>query len=318
MQESALLSIEGPGPRLALRHRPAQGSQRGAILFVHGATLASDLYDVPLPGYSWLAAAAAAGREAYAVDLRGYGRSARPVFFDAPAQAAPPYARASEVLADIDRAVEAVRGATGLNEIDLVGGSWGSVTCSLYASGEGRGKLRRLVLFAPLYAQVNQAWLEICGAPDDPLLPHPNLGAYRWVDAPTIRSRWDAEIPPADKTLFRPEPVFQAIMASSLAADPAGQRREPPAFRVPNGTLVDLHSVFSGKALYDPAAITLPTLLLRGDCDPTSTQADTSRLFEALAARQKHQVTIGGASHFAIGERAAPQVFKMAEAFLSL
>lgn len=317
MLPAETLILDGPGPRLALRHRPAQGPRRGTLLFVHGATLASELYDAPAEGYSWMAAAAAAGRAAYAVDLRGYGRSERPPAFDRPGFESAPYARATEVLADIDRAVDAVRAASGCERIDLIGGSWGSLTCPLYLCGPGGGKVRRLVLFAPLFAERNAAWLEICGAPGDPDRPNPDLGAYRWVDGEELRRRWDSEVPEGERAHFRSEALFQALVGEALEADPAGGRRAPPAFRAPNGTLVDLHSVFTGKPLYDPAAIELPTLLLRGDWDRTSTHSDASRLFERLGAKERHYTVIGGASHFAIAERAAPQFFRTAEAFLS-
>ncbi len=309
--------LEGPGPRLALRRHRAQGAPRGALLFVHGATLASDLYDVPVEGYSWMAAAAAAGREAFAVDLRGYGRSERPQSLDRPAAENPPYARATEVLADIDRAVEAVREMTGRDKIDLVGGSWGSITCGLYAGGSGASKTRRLILYAPLFAERNAGWLEICGDPTDPDRLNPALGAYRWVEEAGLRARWDGEIPITDKTKFRPEAVFRALIDSAMAADRAASQRQPAAFRAPNGTLVDLHSVFSGRPLYDPKAIEVPTLLLRGDADPTSTHSDASRLFEELGAAIRQYTVIGGASHFAVAERAAPQLFQAADAFLS-
>ncbi len=317
MNPSDISFLDGGGPRLALRQRGPLGAPRGALLFVHGATLASDLYDVPLQGYSWMDAAGAAGREAFAVDLRGYGRSERPACFDRPAADSPPYATATDVLHDIDRAVEAVREATGRERIDLVGGSWGSVTCALYAGGPGAAKLRRLVLYAPLYADRNETWLKICGAPEDPDRLNPGLGAYRWVEETGFRQRWDSEIPLADKTAYRPEAVFRALFDSALDGDPAAAKRRPAAFRAPNGTLVDLHSVFTGRPLYDPKAIELPTLLLRGAADPTSTHADASRLFDALGAKTRQYSVIGGASHFAVAERAAPQIFAAAEAFLS-
>ncbi len=317
MGASTIHHLTDGGPRLALRHRPAEGTCRGAVLFVHGATFASELYDIPAAGHSWMAAAAAAGRDAFAVDLRGYALSERPTWFDQPAEVNPPYARAAEVLADIDRAVAAVRSRTGAESIDLIGGSWGTVTCALYASGPAAVKVRRLVLYAPLYGEWNEAWLGVCGAPGDPGRPHPDLGAYRWVTEAGIRQRWDAEIPPADKTLYREERVFRALFDSALAADPASGSRQPPAFRAPNGTLVDLHSVFSGHPVYDPATISMPTLLLRGDDDRTSTDSDVRRLYEALGAKERFYQVIQQASHFGMAERSAPELFRLAEEFLA-
>ncbi len=218
--------LEGDGPRLALRHRAAQSPWRGAILFVHGATFASELYDMPLPGYSWMEVAAAAGREAFAVDLRGYALSERPASFERPAQEAEPYARAADVQADVERAVEAVREKTGAEQIDLLGGSWGTVICGLYATGPSAWKIRRLALYAPVFGTWNDLWLSICGAPGDPGRLNPDLGAYRWVQEDAIRQRWDGEIPLADKSLYREEAAFQALFKSALLADPL--RRHAP------------------------------------------------------------------------------------------
>ena len=317
------LAVEDGGPRLALRHRPAEGARRGPpVLFVHGATLASELYDVGgeagPSGISWMAHAAAHGRDAFAVDLRGYGRSERPPALDGPPDAAPPYCRHDAAVEDIGRAVGLVGERTGADAVDLVGGSWGSITTAIYATRHARA-LRRLVLFAPIFAEVNEGWLAITADPDDRSRPNPRLdprlGAYRLVTREAVRARWDAEIPGADKTRLRPEPAFAALMDEALAGDPRSAEHDPPAMRVPNGTLVDLHEAFSARPLYDPAAITVPVLLIRGACDPTATATDMARLAARLP--DAHAVTIANASHFAIAERAAPHVFEAAEAFLS-
>ena len=307
------LAVEGGGPCLALRHRPAEGARRGPpVLFAHGATLASELYDVGVPGYSWMAHAAANGRDAFALDIRGYGRSERPPSFDRPPGEAKPYARASDAVADIGRAVTFIRERTGADRIDLVGGSWGSITSALHAVRHAE-TVRRLVLFAPIHAEVNEGWLDIIADPADRSRPHPSLGGYRLITREAVRERWDAEILPTDKTAFRPEPVFAALMDEALAADPRSGEHAPPAMRVPNGTLLDLHGAFSGRALYDAREVRTPTLLIRGDRDPTSTATDMARLAERLP--DAYAVTIPDASHFAIAERAAPQVFDVGEVF---
>lgn len=313
------LTVEGDGPRLALRHRPAIGPRRGPpVLFVHGATLASELYDVGgaagLSGYSWMAHASAHGRDAFAIDLRGYGRSERPASSDAPPGEHPPYCRHDAAVTDIARAVDAVRTRTGADRIDLVGGSWGSITAAIFAT-RNRAALRRLVLFAPIHAEVNEGWLAITADPADRSRPNPALGAYRLVTREAVRGRWDAEIPGPDPAAFRPKPVFAALMDEALAGDPRSDAHEPPAMRVPNGALVDLHGAFSGRALYDAADVRVETLLIRGDCDPTSTATDMARLAELLP--DARAVTMPNASHFAIAERAAPAVFGAAEAFLA-
>lgn len=314
MPESALRSFthalpqpDEPGLRLHLRERrPAGDGALGAVLLVHGATFASALWDIPHPGASFLDSLAGAGLAAYALDIRGYGRST-----PAPA-VGPPHARATEAVRDIDLAVDFIRRREGRAQIALLGGSWGTVTAGLYAAGTAGGKLERLVLYAPLHSGHNAEWLAMIADPDDPGRPDPRLGPCRRVTAAQARARWDAEIPHADKTLWRDEAVFQALMRDSLAAAGGGD-----SFPAPNGTLLDLFEVFSGRPLYDPARITVPTLLLRGDADPTSSRADALGLFDRLGSATRRYLEIGHGAHFVSAERNAWQVFDEVALFLT-
>jgi len=303
----ALPQPDEPGLRLHLRERRPAGEAVAAALLVHGATFASGLWDIALPGASLLDALAAAGCAAYALDIRGYGRS----HGCTPPEGAP-YARADAALRDIDLAVDFVRKREGRERIGLLGGSWGTVTGGLYAAGPLAAKLDRLVLYAPLYAARNTDWLAMIADPADPARPNPALGACRMVTEATARARWDGEIPLADKTLWRDEAVFQALLADSLAAAGGGG-----SFPAPNGCLIDLFEVFSGRPLYDAAAVTVPALLLRGDADPTSTRADALGLFDRLGSRVKRYVEIGQGAHFIAAERNAWQVFDEVATFLT-
>lgn len=102
----------------------------------------------------------------------------------------------------------------------------------------------------------------------------------------------------------------------AVSDDPEAGRRSPPAFRAPNGPLVDLWSCFNGEALYEPERITCPTLLVRGSADRTSTRMDALRLFDRLGARVRRYVEIAHGAHFASAERNAWQVFNEVNAFL--
>jgi len=70
----------GDGTDLRLRAVAADGEARAggkrpeeAVLFVHGATYPGRAAFAPAPAYSWLAATAAAGWDAFALDVWGYG-----------------------------------------------------------------------------------------------------------------------------------------------------------------------------------------------------------------------------------------------------
>jgi len=310
-QTHFVASSDEPGLRLHVRLRGPEA--RGVpVLFVHGATYASRLYDLPYPGASWLQATADAGFPAYALDIRGYGKS-RSVRMETQST---PYAMAAEVVRDIDDVVAWLLARHGVERLTLVGGSWGSITAALYASTLGRNRVGGLVLYAPIFAERNAGWLALLADPADPAVFNPDHGAYRWVDETGTRARWDAEIPAGQVDAWRDETVFQALVRSSIDDDPLSADRPIPSFRAPNGCFVDLWEAFNGRPLYEPAALQCPLLLIRGSHDPTSTRSDAMRLFDATRTHRRHYVEIGNGSHFASAERRAQDVFRASSAFL--
>jgi pimeloyl-ACP methyl ester carboxylesterase len=301
-----------PGLRLHLRSRPGrrgQGQGQGVpVLFVHGATFSSRLYDIPAPGVNWLQAAADAGLAPYALDIRGYGRSKPDPF----PQDAPPYATGDQAVADIGDAVDWIAARHGGGPIALVGWSWGSITTARYAIGAGAGKVGKLVLYAPIFAERNAEWLQVLADPADPARINA-FKAWRHVDLPSTRARWDAQLPPGAD--WREEAVLQAIVAASLADD--GQA-DQTGFRVPNGTFVDLWEAFNARPLYDPAGLTCPVMLVRGAQDPTSTRSDALALFDRLGATRRQYVEIANGTHFINAEAQADQLFAAVHGFLRL
>jgi len=288
----------------------------GVVLLVHGATLSSVLFDIPVPGRSWVEHLAEAGFIVFALDVRGYGQSSRPAAMDLPPEANPPVARAAEAVLDIDDAVLFIRETTGRTRIDLIGGSWGSVTCGLYASSPGAAHIRRLVLYAPLFSDRNPGWLEWIEDPERPGALHPAIGAYRLVSVEANHTRWLSELDGAgNRNLLEPT-TFDALMAAFLATDDTAPSRRPPAVRVPNGTLVDLLDVFTSRPLYRPEDIRCPVLLIRGANDPTSTARDAEGLLARLGTRKTSLVTITPGTHFVSAEVNAPQVYAASEGFL--
>lgn len=304
-----IASTHEPDLNLHIRAH-ADDPARAPVLFVHGATYASRLYDIPHPGASWLQATADVGFAAYAVDIRGYGKSHSQVMD----RASTPYARAADAIEDIGDAIEWCCARHNVETIRLVGGSWGSVTTALYTSTQGASRVDRLVLYAPIYAERNAGWQDFLADPDDRSRVNPAFGPARPVTEAATRARWDAEIP--QRAEWRDEAVFQALVQSSLADDPSANRHDPPAFRAPNGTFLDLWEVFNGRPLYDPGAIRCPTLLIRGGVDPTSARTDALRLFDLIGAEEKQYVEIANGAHFVSAEKKAQHVFDAVNQFL--
>lgn len=290
-------AADGLGLALHLRHTAPESGARGSVLLVHGATLASGLWDVAVPGYSVLDSLAASGFSAWALDIRGYARSDR---LAAPTAA---YAGREDALRDIAAALDFACRHDGVVSVVLVGGSWGSITTALFAS-RGPERIAGLALMAPLYASVNDLWLADLADPVDRSRLHPGLGACRAVGRAQLLARWDPEIPPGRAVDRRDPVVLEALLADALACESAPGST---TFTVPNGTLHDLFEVFSGRPLYDAAALRMPVLVVRGEHDATSTHADAQRLFEALGSYDKQYLQIGDAGHFVCVERRAAE-----------
>ena len=312
---SRVQSTDSSSVELFVRHQ-APAKQQGpskAVLFVHGASYPSTTFATPVAGGpSWMARMAQRGYHAYAMDMRGYGRSSRPPAMGAPAADNPPFARAEDAVGDIDDVIEFIRRDAKVDTVDLVGWSWGTVTSGLYATRHG-DKLNRLVLYAPVYSTTNPAWTDELAAPDDPTQLG-DIGAYRTITREAADARWAEQITADSPTAWRDPTVFKAWFNAMLAAEPGDH---PTAVTAPNGVLVDIWHIFHEDPIYDAAKITTPTLVIRGDADPTSTNADALGLFHRLASATKRYVVIGDATHFAALETNAPQLFAETALFLA-
>lgn len=301
-------STESTELRLHLRSCENDPS-RLPVLFIHGATYASRLYDVPYPGASWLKATAKAGFAAYALDIRGYGKS-QVVGLE---EGNVPYASSKDALSDIGDAVAWLCAYHNSNQVGLVGGSWGSITTAMFAASTSGAQVAALILYAPIFAEENPNWLPLLA---DPLVPskfNPLFRAVRYISEASSRARWDAEIPEGEK--WYEESVFQSLLHSSFADDPYSLLRDPPAFLAPNGCLLDLWEAFNARPLYDPKQILCPTLLLRASADTTSTRSDALSLFDLLGAKKKRYCELAHGGHNAIAEKLGPQLFSVANAF---
>ena len=293
---------------------PSEPAPR-AVLLLHGATLASYVFDLPIPGYSLQERLAAAGWASYALDVRGYGRSSRPVPGDPGCPADRPFSTAAESVADVADAVRFLRKNRRHAEVVLLGYSWGTILAGRFVSACPKA-VSRMILFAPIYGTPNARWLSQLGAPRVSAQAGAGLSGYRWTTAEELQARWDSEIPSEDKSSWRANEVLNAVLQGALGSDPLASTRVPPAFRSPTGCGVDLSEAFSGHAAFDAGKIEVPVLLIRGDSDTTATAADSLRLLECLGSRDTHSITIPSGTHFACFEYCAPRLFDALLAFV--
>ncbi len=297
-----IVRVEEPGVVLGLLEKRPAAPCRPPVLMVHGATLGTSLFDLPARGYSLLDELANGGRPGYALDIRGFGHSLSGKVMEAPAQENPPYARLPEAAIDVRAAVDFILARENCSKLDMVGFSWGTVTTSFLAT-QAAALINRLVLYAPLYAECNEPWLDRIADPADRTKVNPAIGAYRYVSATDLVERWNKDLGSRPFDDARESHVPRLIFDTLAVLDPRSAARSPAEFRCPAGALADLVEVFNGRPLYDPAKLTMPTYLIRGADDTTSTHTDALNLFQRIASSQKDYCVIAPGSHFLCVER---------------
>jgi pimeloyl-ACP methyl ester carboxylesterase len=286
-----------------LQHRSDRIDPRlPPVLLLHGATLGACVFDLGKPGYSLMATLASAGRAVYAVDIRGYGASRRGTIVDEELNGHAPFPRIADAVSDIGAAVNEILSRERADAVDLVGFSWGSVSAARYAAQHPE-HIARLVLYAPLYGEVNPTWLERIADPHDRSRLRAGVGAYRFMTLIDLTHRWNSEITAADKSIYREPGVVEAAFDAMAAHDAETRSGGLPAYRCPSGALADLVDIFNGRPLYDARRLTMPTLLVRGAEDTTSTDTDTRRLLAAIPSPAKRYAIIAPGSHFLLLER---------------
>lgn len=256
-----------PGePALLVRHEPGPGP---SILYVHGATFPSALsVSYKIAGRSWMDDLRSRGFDVWAFDLAGYGGSDRPAaMMSMPPNTEAP-GRAPDVAGQIERVVLHMLKASGRNRISIVAHSWGTIPAGLFA-GRRPDLVERLVLFGPVSPRE--------GEPGD----MPRGGSYP-VTVEEQRSSFSAGLPQGQSPLFAPA-LFDKWIEAYLATDPQSGTRSPPAVLVPSGWAADFAEAWSGRFPYDPATVRSPTLIVRGEWDNVTRDADAAWLRRALS-----------------------------------
>jgi pimeloyl-ACP methyl ester carboxylesterase len=325
--ETRLLRTRAPGtPSIEIgileKRSPALDLRLPPMLLLHGATFGARLFDLPRAGYSLMAALASKRRAVYALDIRGFGTSLGGAAMEESPSRNPPFGGLDEAIEDIAAAVDVIARrqpppypppqageGQGGGALDLVGFSWEAIAAARYA-GDNPKKIVRLALYAPLYGQINAAWLaRMAGSQDSAHLPE-TPGAYRLVTLDGLIRRWDADLPTADASAYREDGIAALVFETLAALDPRSSSRLPPAFRCPNGPLADIARIAEGQPLYDPAKLTMPTLLVRGDDDTTSTHCAAVRLLGEIASPQKRYCVVAPGSHFLCIERNRAKLYE--------
>jgi pimeloyl-ACP methyl ester carboxylesterase len=312
--EDFLVPALDPGISIFVRNKRPAGlatfrSER-TVLYVHGATYpASTSFDLALDGFSWMDYLAARGYDVYLLDVRGYGRSTRPPEMAETPDNHPPIVRSDTAIRDIGAVVEFILKRRNISRLDLIGWSWGTTTMATYTT-QNPDKVERLVLYAPGWVRKTASLV--------PVAPGP-LGAYRMTTRQQALTRWLAGVPEDKKAMLIPAGWFDQWADAAWADDPVGALEDPPVIRAPNGVLADSAEYWSSnRAYYDPARITVPTLLVGAEWDADLPPYMAQTLFPLLVnAPGKRYVLLAEGTHTLLMEKNRLELFKAVQAFLN-
>jgi len=300
-----------PGVQLYVRNkRPSDlktFSPGNIVLFVHGATFPSETaFDLQLDGMSWMDYIARRGFDVYLMDLRGYGKSSRPAEMDQPADRNPPIVRTDAAVRDFGATVDFILKRRNVAKLSLLPWSWGTTVAAVYTSANN-DKVNRLVMYAPQWIRSAEDVRRRTNAP---------LGAYRIVK-PAGALKGIRAGTPAGKTSISDAWATEWARVT-FSSDPAGEKANPPFVRAPNGAILDGREYWSaGKALYDPANIRVPTMVVRGEWDVASTADMAQAVYEKLVhANPKRLVTIEEGTHSVLFGKNRIQLFGEVQRFL--
>jgi pimeloyl-ACP methyl ester carboxylesterase len=259
--------------RLFLWRKPATGPKNvptaGTILFVHGSSMASQpTFDLDVPGrpdssaMEWFARR---GYDAWCVDMEGYGRSdkKRPINCD--------IANGAD---DLSAASAYIMERTGAGPLLVYGISSGALRAAMFAERHPE-RVARLALDAFVWTGEGSPTL----AERRKKLPEFQAGNRRPIDKAFVYSIFNRDHPGTAE-----EKVIEAFADAILALDDS----------VPTGTYVDMCSKLP---MVDPAKITMPTMIMRGQWDGIASVADLIAFFTRLPNPDKHFAAMPGISH---------------------
>ena len=269
---------------------PRQGEAPKPLLFlVHGSSMSSrSTFDVTVPGggeYSTMNAFARMGYDVWTMDHEGYGRSARTGSNSDIASGA----------ADLLAAMTVIERETGRSRCHFLGESSGALRAALLAQNHP-DRVDRLVLSAFTYTGQGSPTLADRAKQLDFYRSHNR----RPRDRAMIQSIF---------TRDRSE-VYDLRVADAVAA-----AELPLGDDVPTGTYLDMTA---NLPLVDPAKISTPILLARGQYDGIASMPDLIDFFQKLPGGDNQFAVLPDAAHSLVLGRNRAQFWHVVHGFLSM
>ncbi len=259
------------------------------MLFVHGSSMASQpTFDLEVPGrphssvMDWFAAR---GFDTWCMDNEGYGRSdkKRPVNNDI-----------SNGADDLAAGTDYILRTSGAKKLLLYGISAGALKAALFTERHPE-RVARLALDAFVWTGEGSPTLQ----ERRKRLPEFRAMHRRPIDRSFVQSIFARDHPgTAD------QPTIDAFAAAITALDDS----------VPTGSYVDMCSKLP---LVDPAKITVPTLLMRGEYDGIASLDDLIEFFKRLPHADKQFSVMAGISHASFQQKNYLTVYHILHAFFA-
>jgi pimeloyl-ACP methyl ester carboxylesterase len=274
--------------RLFLWEKPS-AEKRGTILFVHGSSMASQpTFDLEVPGrldssvMDWFAER---GFDTWCMDNEGYGRSdkKRPINSDI-----------SNGADDLAAGSEYILSRIRHKKLLVYGISSGALKAALFAQRHPE-RVARLALDAFVWTGEGSPTL----AERKKRLPEFTSKNRRPIDRAFVRSIFNRDHPgTAD------DATIEAFAAAILALDDS----------MPTGTYVDMCSKLP---IVDPAKISVPTLLLRGEYDGIAGMDDLLAFYRRLPHPDKQFSVMEGISHASFQQKNYLTVYHLLHGFFT-
>ncbi|MGB0087741.1 MAG: alpha/beta fold hydrolase [Rhodomicrobiaceae bacterium] len=269
--------------------RAVTPEDRGTVLFVHGSSMASQpTFDLSVPGrpdssvMDWFAKR---GFDTWSVDMEGYGRSDkhRDINCD--------IANGADDLAAASSYILKTRNPGPLM---IYGISSGALRAAAFCERHPE-RVKRLALDAFVWTGKGSPTL----AERAKRLPEFKAKNRRPIDRAFVHSIFKRDHPGTAE-----EKVVEAFADAILALDSS----------VPTGTYVDMTSKLP---VVDPAKITVPTLIMRGEYDGIASFDDLVEFFKLLPNADKQFAVMPGISHASFQQKNYELVYHILYSFFT-
>jgi pimeloyl-ACP methyl ester carboxylesterase len=271
------------------KRAPAGKRKAGTILFVHGSSMAATpTFDLQVSGRPYSSAMdwfAERGFDTWCVDNEGYGRSDkhRDIFCD--------IANGAE---DLAAASDYIMRTRDSGPLLVYGISSGALKAAKFAE-QNPGRVKRLALDAMVWTGEGSPTL----AERRKKLPEFLAKKRRPINRAFVQSIFDRDHPGTAE-----QRVIDAFADAILALDDS----------IPNGTYIDMCSKLP---VVDPAGITCPTIIMRGQWDGIASLDDLIEFFKRLPNPDKQFAVMPGISHASFQQKNYLLVYHILASFFS-